>query len=54
MKIGIEETVLYPGKYLDIIRVPDYYIFVRLLSNLREIQYKISERNAVEHFWVCV
>ena len=24
------------------------------MSKLREIQYKTSERNAVEHFWVCV
>jgi hypothetical protein len=31
-----------------------YRIFARLLSKLREIQYKISTGNAVEYFWVCV
>jgi len=31
-----------------------YWIFAQLLFNLREIQYKISARNAVEHFWFCV
>ena len=54
--------------YLNGFRVPEYllgtrisvgylntyHIFARLFSSFHETQYKISERTAVEHFWVCV